>query len=326
MIVARKTPPVTTSENALKNLIIYQVAIVLMVVLSLFIDMTGGPLQLLYGFLKVLFAVSVSTFIVYLRHRFIVKQPLQYEAFINPMTQTLLLVLLLPTETSLIIVFLGIIIIQFFNLLFLVFAKRRMFNPVLMSFLILQLFFRESLPATDDFFDVMHIQHLTLNGINWATLISPRGIALLFTAFLFIYLSMSRVIQIKTVLFFIVHLFIFVVLFFGYYDLSFLQMFSKVFFGTTLIAIIFLVSEPQSTPETQELTLLYAFLAAVFTAWLRVAYQLIEASLYALVFVQFATWILEQFQHRSTPRRRKIMWGLIGITWGIIALFRFIRT
>ncbi|MFW6319427.1 MAG: hypothetical protein ACOC1L_04510, partial [Bacillota bacterium] len=80
-------------------------------------------------------------------------------------------------------------------------------------------------------------------------------------------------------------------------------------------------SEPTSTPETDEMMIIYPLIAVILTIWFRLQFDIIEAAIYALVFAQFITWVMEQFQTRTFPRVRNALTIASGVVWlGIIML------
>ena len=91
-----------------------------------------------------------------------------------------------------------------------------------------------------------------------------------------------------------------------------------------MFMLVFFIAEPTSTPETKEMAWIYSMVAAVLTAWFRIQFDLVEAAIYAVLFAQLLTWILEQFQQRTNRTRSKLVFNSIIMLWIIVLLLTYL--
>ncbi|TVP95432.1 MAG: hypothetical protein EA374_03880 [Acholeplasmatales bacterium] len=323
--VVRESPMVSTAENTLKRWISYHIAVVFVSLVALILQAVLGWAQLLFAIAQVLLAVGFTAAWEVAR-KWLRKEPSSgyLERYMQPLTAGLLAALLLPARAPLTMIVLAIVGIRFFTWLFNKMFKKVIIHPVLLSIVLIQLFFREWLPLSETMANIFQESSLSVGRFRfWFGFY--EGLTLGTTAFillglLWIYLSVTRIIHFRMSVWYAFHLILLVLVLAVFTDQTLWLLFTRLLLGYSVFALVFFVAEPTATPETPEMMAFYPFLAAMLTAWLRLRFDLLEAALYALVFAQFVTWVFEQFQQRSTRRRVRGVQVLVGIIW-IILLF-----
>ncbi len=101
---------------------------------------------------------------------------------------------------------------------------------------------------------------------------------------------------------------------------SFIYLFSNLILGYTLFTMVFFIGEPTATPETPQLKAAFPFVVPIITVLLRLEYNIIEAAIYATVFAQFLTWLIEQTQFRYTKRRVWIARSIVLLLWIVLII------
>lgn len=318
-LVARKTPLVSTSENSFKRLISYHIAVYFMVLVALVLQAALGLREFLFGFTQIIIASSISILLVWVRLKWQKKPLYIYRDYMNRITFGLLTALLLPTESPFYIIVIAVILMDLIAVFFDKVFKKNIIHPVLLSVLFIHIMFRSFLPISLTMSNIFQEETLSFGPIRFLfgayqglTLGSSAFLVLLF---LWIYLSVAKVIQLKMSLFYLINLVGFV-LYYGYFtDSSLWESFTKILLGYSVFMLVFFIAEPTATPETREVAWVYSFIAALLTAWFRIQFDLVEAAIYAVIFAQLFGWILEQFQQRSNPLRAKIVLFFIITIW-----------
>ncbi|MFP4286311.1 MAG: RnfABCDGE type electron transport complex subunit D [Candidatus Izemoplasmataceae bacterium] len=320
--VDRKTPLVSTSENSYKRLISYHIAVYFMVVLSLVLQAAIGFREFVLGFSHVVIVVVVSSCIVAIRLALKKKPLYMYRDYMGLITYALLTALLLPTESPFYIFIIAVLLMDFIRAFFDKVFRKNIIHPVLLSILFIHIIFGSYLPISLTMSNIFQEETLNFGPIRFLfgvyqglTLGSSAFIVLLF---LWIYLSVAKVIQLKMSLFYLLNL-IGLVLYYGFFtEISLWESFTKILIGYSVFMLVFFIAEPTSTPETKEVAWIYSLLAAFLTAWFRIQFNLIEAAIYAVIFAQLTGFILEQFQQRTNPLRARLVFVSILLLWGIM--------
>lgn len=323
--VARETPMVSTAENTLKRWISYHLAVVFVTLVALVLQAVLGWSQLLFAAIQVVLAAGFTT-AWELAKQWIKKAPVGHylDRYMQPITAALLAALLLPARAPLAMIVLAILGIRFFHWLFIKMFKKLIIHPVLLSIVLIQLFFREWLPLSETMANIFQENTLSVGRFRfWFGFY--EGLTLGTSAFiilglLWIYLSVTRIIQFRMSVWYAVHLIGLVLVLTVFTDQTAWLLFTRLLLGYSVFALVFFVAEPTATPETPEMMAMYPFLAAMLTAWLRLRFDLLEAALYALIFAQFATWVFEQFQQRTTRRRVRMVQVFITLVWAILLI------
>ncbi len=323
--VARETPMVSTAENTLKRWISYHLAVVFVTLVALVLQAVLGWSQLLFAAIQVVLAAGFTT-AWELAKQWLKKAPVGHylDRYMQPITAALLAALLLPARAPLAMIVLAILGIRFFHWLFIKMFKKLIIHPVLLSIVLIQLFFREWLPLSETMANIFQENTLSVGRFRfWFGFY--EGLTLGTSAFiilglLWIYLSVTRIIQFRMSVWYAVHLIGLVLVLTVFTDQTAWLLFTRLLLGYSVFALVFFVAEPTATPETPEMMAMYPFLAAMLTAWLRLRFDLLEAALYALIFAQFATWVFEQFQQRTTRRRVRMVQGFITLVWAILLI------
>ncbi|MFU8786064.1 MAG: RnfABCDGE type electron transport complex subunit D [Candidatus Izemoplasmataceae bacterium] len=324
----RSTPVVSTSENSFKRLISYHIAVGFMVIVAIILQAALGLRPLFYALGQISLAFIFSVAII-LAKNLIEKKPLFiYRDYMNSITYGLLAALLLPTESPFYVIISLIVMIHLIELFFKKLFRKNIMHPVLLGLLIVHLLFREYLPISETMSNIFQEESLNFGRIRFLfgayeglTLGTSAFIVL---GFLWIYLSVSKIIQFRMSMWFIANL-LWIVLVLGLFsEASIWSLFTKLILGYSMFVLVYFVAEPTSTPETREMMWFYPFIAAMLTAWFRLNFDIVEAALYAIVFAQFLSWILEQLQQRTSRLRSKLMLTSIFILWGLFLLYQFI--
>ena len=318
--VARETPMVSTAENTLKRWISYHLAVVFVTLVALVLQAVLGWSQLFFAFLQVALAAGFTIAWV-LAWQWIKKEPIGHylDRYMQPLTAALLAALLLPARAPLTMIVLAILGLRFFNWLFIKMFKKVIIHPVLLSIVLIQLFFREWLPLSETMANIFQEDALSVGRFRfWFGFYEGLTLgttAFIILGFLWVYLSVTRIIHFRMSIWYAVHLIGLVLVLAIFTDQTAWLLFTRLLLGYSVFALVFFVAEPTATPETPEMMALYPFLVAMLTAWLRLRFDLLEAALYALVFAQFVTWVFEQFQQRTTRRRVRAVQVFIVLVW-----------
>ena len=318
--VTRETPMVSTSENTLRRWISYHLAVVFVTFVALFLQAVLGWRNLLFALLQVILAVGFTAAWEVAR-QWLKKAPLggYLDRYMQPLTAALLAALLLPARAPLTMIVLAIFGIRFFSWLFMKMFKKLIIHPVLLSIVFIQLFFREWLPLSETMVNIFQESSLSVGRFRfWFGFYEGLTLgttAFIILGFLWVYLSVTRIIHFRMSVWYALHLTGLVLAMTVFTDQTLWLLFTRLLLGYSVFALVFFVAEPTATPETPEMMAFYPFLAAMITAWLRLRFDLLEAALYALVFAQFATWVFEQFQQRTTRRRLRAVQIFIALTW-----------
>jgi Na+-translocating ferredoxin:NAD+ oxidoreductase RnfD subunit len=324
----RLTPVVSTSENSLKRLISYHIAVYFMVLVALILQAALGLREFLFGLSQVAIATALSILIVFIAQK-IKKQPLWvYRDYLIMLNYGLLTALLIPTESPFYVIITAILFIAVFRLFFEKVFRKNVIHPVLLSILFIHLLFRSVLPISLTMSNIFQESTLSFGPIRFLfgayqglTLGSSAFVILIF---LWIYLAVAKVVQFKMSVFYLINLLLATLYYYLAFDLSLWEGFTKIILGYSAFMLVFFIAEPTSTPETKEMAWIYSMVAAVLTAWFRIQFDLVEAAIYAVIFAQLLTWILEQFQQRTNRTRSKLVLTSIIILWVIVLLLTFV--
>ncbi len=325
MFKIQKTPLVSTVEHTLKRLISYHIAVVFMTVIALILQAFIGLEYAFYGLLQVVIAVAFSSALVFV-YRYLKNQDTtHYRNYMTSITHALLASLLLPVQAPFYVIIITIIIIKLFSFIFLILFRKHIIHPVLLAVLIVQLIFRDMLSISETMVAIFNADDLPFSRIQFFFGLY-EGLTLGTSAFfilfmLWIYLSVTKIIHVKMSVLYVIHMIIGVIVFAIFTEYTLWNTFTYLMLGYTALMLVFFVSEPTSTPETDEMMIIYPLIAVILTIWFRLQFDIIEAAIYALVFAQFITWVMEQFQTRTFPRVRNALTIASGVVWlGIIML------
>ena len=315
----QKTPLVSTTDNALKSLAIYHITIWFMTIAALIIQAVLGPRFFVFGFMQVLVGVTFSAIIVIIKNLIKGEEYSHYQDYFKPITYGLLAALLLPVQSPIYMIIIVVILTNILEIVFQKLFQKNIMHPVLLSILVVTLIFRESLVIPETMINIFQSESFAVGRIR-LFLGTYEGLTLGTSAFvilglLWIYLSVGKIIDLKITLWYLIHLFLMVILYTIFTPQSFINLFNNVILGYTLFTLVFFIGEPTATPETRQLKAVFPFLVAVITVLLRLEYDIIEAALYATVFAQFLTWLIEQTQFRYSQRRLWIARGIVVVLW-----------
>ncbi len=319
MFKTQKTPLVSTVENAYTRLISYHIAVWFVVLVGLVLQLVLGVQYLLYGLAQISIAVSLSLALV-AAWRIITHQPLEkYTYYMHVMTQGLLAALLLPTQAPLYMIVIMIFLIRFIEVIFKRLFRKNIIHPVLLSLLFVHMMFMGAFPMSETMINIFQQETLTLGRIR-ILFGAYEGLtlgtsALIILGLLWVYLSVTKIIQFKMSMWYLGNLLFAVGVFALLTSYTLWQLFTLLILGYTLFVLVFFIAEPTSTPETDEMMILFPFIAVLLTVWFRLQFGIIEAAVYAVIFAQFITWIIEQFLNRSTRLRHHLLYGLVGVSW-----------
>lgn len=325
MFKVQKTPLVSTVEHTLKRLISYHIAVVFMTVIALVLQAFIGLEYAFYGFLQVLIAVAFSSALVFVYQLIRKHDTTRYRDYMTSITHALLASLLLPAQAPFYVIIITIIIIKLFSFIFTLLFKKHIIHPVLLAILIVQLMFRDSLAISETMVTIFNADELPFSRIQFFFGLY-EGLTLGTSAFfilfiLWIYLSVTKIIHVKMSVLYVLHMLIGVIVFAIFREYTLWNTFTLLLLGYTALMLVFFVSEPTSTPETDEMMIIYPLIAVILTIWFRLQFDIIEAAIYALVFAQFISWVIEQFQTRTFPRVRNVLTIASGIVWVGIIIF-----
>ena len=319
----QNSPLVLTSENAFKRLIIYHIATWFMVLTALVIQGVLGIEYFVFGLAQIMTAILVTLFFVMLQSITLHKEhPITFKNIYRPLTYGLLAALLLPTQAPLYMLGIAIVIIHVTEFIFKKLFNKNIMHPVLLSILIVQLVFRDQFEVSETMSNIFQSETLTLGRLR-LFFGAYEGLTLGTTAFiilglLWIYMSISKIVDYRVGLWYLLHLSIFVVSLTLFTDYAFLPLFAQLMLGYALLTLVFFIGEPTASPETPEMRIIFPFITVLLAVILRLQYDIIEAPLYAVVFAQFLTWGFEQIYHRTTKLRLRIAHSFIIVVWIIV--------
>ncbi len=323
MLKQQHTPLVSTVENTFKRIISYHIAVWFMVFVALILQLIADWRLLIFGFGQIALAVAFASAGV-AAVRMLRRRPYDsYTYYMEAITKALLAALLLPVQAPFYIIIFTIIFIHLFEWIFKKLFRKNIMHPVLLALLIMHLAFRDQLQVSETMINIFSEASLEVGRIR-LLLGVYEGLTLGTTAFLilgllWIYLSVTKIIQFKMSVSYLGHMLFGVIVLTLLTDYTIWQLFTTLILGYTLFVLVFFIAEPTSTPETDEMMVVFPFISVLFTLWFRLQFDIIEAALYAVVFAQFFTWVSEQLLNRTSPTRVKIIYGLTGLAWiGII--------
>ncbi len=320
----QNSPLVLTSENALKRLIIYHIATWFMVITALIIQAVLGIEYFVYGLAQIMTAILVTFGIIIVQDSLMNHRNITFKTAHHPLTYGLLAALLLPTRAPLYLIALAIISIHVIEFIFKTLFNKNIMHPVLLGILIIQLAFRDLIPVSETMSNIFQSDTLTLGRLR-LFFGAYEGLTLGTTAFivlglLWIYMSISKIVDYRVGLWYLLHLSIFVISLTLFTDYTFWPLFTQLLLGYALLTLVFFIGEPTSSPETPEMRILFPFITVLLSVVLRLQYDIIEAPLYAILFAQLITWSLEQFYHCSTRFRMRLTHSFITIVWIIVLI------
>ena len=322
MLMTQETPLVSTVENTFKRLISYHIAVWFMVFVALVLQLIANWRLLFLGFGQIALAVAFAASGV-AAVRIIKRRPYDaYKYYMEAITKALLAALLLPVQAPFYVIVFTIIFIHTIEWVFKKLFRKNIMHPVLLSLLIVHLIFRDELQVSQTMINIFSEASLEVGRIRLLIGVY-EGLTLGTTAFLilgllWIYLSVTKIIQFKMSVSYLAHMLFGVIVITLLTDYTLWQLFTMLILGYTLFVLVFFIAEPTSTPETDEMMVVFPFISVLFTLWFRLQFDIIEAALYAVIFAQFFTWVSEQLLNRTSPKGVNIIYGLTAFSWIVL--------
>lgn len=238
-----------------------------------------------------------------------------YKGFVDPINTGLIIALLLPSVTPIYVLILAVIVGVYAGKLIFGGYGYYIFNPALVGVLFAQISFSSQLAVENtplkllkralsgETFNLTNIQELLIGNYD-ALAVGSTSVILL--AILFVYLLVTRVIDIRISGTFLLSVFImaFGIGFINFYvagnmsgviSYTIINMIS----GLTIFAAVFLISEPVSSPTSRETKMIYAVVIAVLMMLVRVLGYETEGIVFAILFGNMITPFINRTVKRS---------------------------
>ena len=321
------SPIVLTSENALKRLIIYNLGTTFTVITALIIQSLLGIEYFVFGLAQIMSAVLISLLIVIIQGIGL-EHYLSYKTTHKPLTYGLLAALLLPVLSPVYLVPLVIILMHIIEFLFYKLFHKNIVHPVLLSLAIIYLLFPNQFLIPETMQAVFDSSRLEIGRIRFL-FGAYEGVSLGATSFMFlamfwVYMSVSKIIDYKRCMWFLLHLLIYTTILYFVADYTLWTLFNRLFMGYTLFIFVFFIGEPTASPELPETRAIFPFITAVSLVFLRLEFDLVFAPIYAVLIAQSSTWIIEQFYHQSTRFRLRFAQSMVVVSWIAILIYTLI--
>jgi len=320
----QKTPLVSTVENSYTRWISYHIAVVFITLVALVVQFVVGWRQALDGLVITALAAVIAVGLIALVRLLLGLEVIGYRHYMHVLTKALLVALLLPVGAPLYIVPVTMLIMLIIDRLFKWIFHKAIVHPVLFAVLTVHAVFGGHMVVSETMINIFGEASFELGPLQ-LLLGTYEGLTFGSTAFLvlgvlWVYMAVTKIVQFRMSIWYLANMTLAVVAFALLTDYSWWGLFSRLLLGYTLFMLVFFVAEPTSTPETDEMMTLYPVVAVGFTVWLRLAFGMVEAAIYALVFAQFATWVIEQFLNRTSVERTRIIYGGTAFLWIVLVV------
>ncbi len=319
----KKVPIVTRSQSTFKRLITLHFALIVLSITTIALKAVSDvsdPLDLAFKAFLMLAVGALVSVVVEMFYALSTKKINKFEsynAFVDPINTGLIIALLLPSTTPIYVLVLAVIVGVYIGKLVFGGYGYYIFNPALVGVLFAQISFGLRLiisgtplqllkQAIEGQTVVFNIKELLLGNYE-AIAIGSTSVIIL--GVIFIYLLVSKVIDIRIsgtflLTVFILSLGIGYVNFYVAGDLSGVSNYVIVnmISGLTMFAAVFLISESVSSPTSRETKIIYAVAVGVLTVAVRVLGKEIEGVVFAVLFGNMITPFLNRTVKRSDKK------------------------
>lgn len=251
----------------------------------------------------------------------------EYRRMVDPINTGLLIALLLPTSTPLYVLILAVFIGVYIGKLVFGGYGYYIFNPALVGVLFANISFKSYITYGNT--PLVQLKNaLAGESINFDLLklvlgnydaIAIGSTSVIILAALFIYLLITKVIDIRTSGVFLGSVLV-ISLIVGYINFGagmWSYMIVNVVTGLTMFGAVFLVGENVSSPTSRETKLIYAVIVAVMTMLVRVVGDAVEGVVFAILLGNMLT----PYLNRTVTRSNKQTFIKTAISLTVIVLF-----
>ncbi len=335
--ITKKPPIVMNSQRTLKRSLNLHFAIIIIAIASIILKMfTKVPESVSYTafdqtikvILMLVIGAGVSVLVEYL---YALSEGTQskfykHKGFIDPINTGLLIALLLPTVTPIYVLILAVIIGVYAGKIVFGGYGYYIFIPVLVGVLFANLSFKSQLivegtplsllkdAISGGTFRLDNLKELFIGNYE---AIAIGSTSVLFLVMMFFYLAVTRVIDLRTTGTFLLSV---LIMSFGIgiiwgFPLEYAIV--NLMTGLTIFGVVFLISEPVSSPTSRETKMIYAVVVAILMMLVRVLGDQSEGLIFAILFGNLIT----PFINRTVKRSNKSTMIKTSIILFVIVIF-----